>query len=243
MRVLIVDDEAPARRRLADLVAGIEGYEVAGAAATGPEAVALAAATGAEIVLLDIRLPGMDGLETARHLAALPSPPAVIFTTAYDAYALEAFETAAVGYLLKPVRRGRLAETLARVARPTRAQLARLAAGEARPARSHVAARVGDGVRLIPLADIRCFLADHKYVAVHHGAGVDLIDEPLKALEEEFERDFVRIHRGALVALTQIESAYKDDKGRLWVKLRGMDEALGVSRRHTAGFRHRLRSG
>jgi two-component system response regulator AlgR len=242
MKVLVVDDEAPARRRLTELVSDL-GHEVAGTAGTGPEAIRQAQETGAEVVLMDIRMPGMDGLEAARHLTALTTPPAVIFTTAYDDYALEAFDTAAVGYLLKPVRRARLTDALARAARPTRAQLSRLGAGRPRPARSHVAARVGGRLCLIPLSEIRCFCADQKYVAVHHGAGVDLIDEPLKALEEEFGRDFVRIHRGTLVALAHVESVRRDDRGHLSVTLRGVDEPLAVSRRHTAGFRQRLRSG
>ena len=216
---------------------------MAGTAGSGTEAIAQVEATGAEVVLLDIRMPGMDGLEAARHLATLPTPPAVIFTTAYGDYALEAFQTAAVGYLLKPVRRSRLADALARAARPTRAQLARLAAGKPRAARSHVVTRVGGRLCLIPLSEVRCFCADQKYVAIHHGAGVDLIDEPLKALEEEFGEEFVRIHRGSLVALAHVESVSRDEKGQLHVKLRGVDDVLTVSRRHTASFRRRLRSG
>lgn len=243
MKVLIVDDEAPARQRLADLIGDLEGYEVAGTAANGLEAIEIAEESGTEIVLLDIRMPGMDGIEAAHHLAALESPPAVIFTTAYDAYALEAFETAAVGYMLKPVRRSRLLEALARAGRPTRAQLARIGTDEDRPVRSHIAARVGGRLCLIPLSDIRCFCADQKYVAVHHGAGVHLIDESLKALEEEFEKEFVRIHRGALVALAHVESVRKDDRGQLHVQLRDGGEELTVSRRHTAAFRQRLRAG
>jgi two-component system response regulator AlgR len=245
MRVLIADDEAPARQRLADLVGDLEGFEVAGTAANGIDAIDMAERTAAEIVLLDVRMPGMDGIETARHLGTLDKPPAVIFTTAYDAYALEAFETAAAGYLLKPVRRARLLEALERARRPTRAQFAALGGGEGggRRARSHIAARVGGRLSLIPLSEIRCFVADQKYVAVHHGAGIDLIDESLKALEEEFDKEFTRIHRGALVAMAHVDTVRKDDRGQLHVRLKGSDEELTVSRRHTAGFRQRLRSG
>ncbi len=243
MRVLIADDEAPARQRLADLVGDLEGFEVAGTAANGIDAIDMAERTAAEIVLLDVRMPGMDGIETARHLGALETPPAVIFTTAYDAYALEAFETAAAGYLLKPVRRARLLDALERARRPTRAQVVELGMGEGRRARSHIAARVGGRLSLIPLSDIRCFVADQKYVAVHHGAGIHLIDESLKALEEEFDKEFTRIHRGALVALAHVESVRKDDRGQLHVRLKGSDDELTVSRRHTAGFRQRLRAG
>lgn len=243
MKVLIVDDEAPARQRLADLVGDLDGYEVAGLAGNGVEGIELAEESGAEIVLMDIRMPGMDGIEAARHLASLEAPPAVIFTTAYDAYALEAFDTAAVGYMLKPVRRRRLAEALERAGRPTRAQLAQLTPESPVRTRSHLAVRAGEHLSLIPLADIRCFCADQKYIAVHHGVDIDLIDESLKALEEEFEEQFVRIHRGALVALAHVDSVRKDEKGQLCVRLRGSDEELTVSRRHTARFRQRLRSG
>ena len=243
MRVLIVDDEAPARRRLVDLIGELEDYEVAGTAADGHQAIELAVATDAEVVLLDVRMPGMDGLEAARHLGALEQPPAVIFTTAYDAYAIEAFDAAAVGYLLKPVRRSRLAAALARAARTTRAQAADLAPVRGQPPRSHIAARVGGRLSLIPLAEIRCFCADQKYVAVHHGTEVHLIDESLKALEEEFEREFARIHRGTLVALAHVDTVRKDDRGHLYVRLKGSEEELSVSRRHTAGFRQRLKSG
>jgi two-component system response regulator AlgR len=242
MKVLLVDDHRLLLEGLTNLLEA-HGIQVVGTAGDGHEAIIKAGSLQPDVILMDIRMPGMDGLEAARHLTALTTPPAVIFTTAYDDYALEAFDTAAVGYLLKPVRRARLTDALARAARPTRAQLSRLGAGRPRPARSHVAARVGGRLCLIPLAEIRCFCADQKYVAVHHGAGVDLIDEPLKALEEEFGRNFVRIHRGALVALAHVESVRRDDGGRLYVKLRGVDEPLAVSRRHTAGFRQRLRSG
>jgi two-component system response regulator AlgR len=243
MKVLIVDDEAPARQRLSDLIGDIDGYTVAATAADGVEAIALAETSEADVVLLDIRMPGMDGIEVARHLAALESPPAVIFVTAFDAYALAAFDTAAVGYLLKPARRNRLAEALARAARPTRAQLASLSPERPPEARTHLAVRVGGQLSLIPLDDIRCFCADQKYVAVHHGARTDLIDESLKALEVEFSKEFVRVHRGALVALKHVESVRKDDRGQLHVRLHGEADELAVSRRHTASFRQRLKSG
>ena len=140
MRVLIVDDEPPARARLAALLAELPGFDVVGEAGDGQSAVEAAMAHDPDIVLLDIRMPGMDGIEAARHLAGLPQPPAVIFTTAYDRYALEAFETQAVGYLLKPVRQQRLTEALEKAGRLTRAQLAALS-GAQPEARRHISAR------------------------------------------------------------------------------------------------------
>lgn len=239
MRVLVVDDEAPARTRLAALVSAIEGHEVVGEAATGEEALALAQRRRPDLVLMDIRMPGMGGLEAARHLSVLPEPPAVIFITAYDAFAVEAFEAQAVGYLMKPVRRERLARALRHAARPTRPQLASLARGGA-GARSRIAARLGDELRLIPVETIYYFQADQKYVTVRHEHGADLIDEPLKDLADEFREDFVRIHRNALVALRHVESIGRDDEGQLHVRLRDVDEALPVSRRHAPEARRRI---
>ena len=145
LKVLIVDDEPPARERLRSLLAEIADVEVAGEAHNGREALSHAHDLAPDVVLLDVRMPGMDGLEAARHLNVLEEPPAVIFTTAYDQYAVEAFEAHAVGYLLKPVRKEQLAAALTRAGRLTRAQLQRLAAGEDER-RTHIAARHREGL-------------------------------------------------------------------------------------------------
>lgn len=242
MKVLVVDDEGPARERLADLVTDLDGYEVVGCAADGVEALELAECTAPDIVLMDIRMPGMDGIESARHLASLDEPPAVIFTTAYDSYTLEAFEAAAVGYIMKPVRKTRLAEAMQRAARLSRAQLTSLGHRRQAETRRHVAARVGGRLRLIPVEDIRYFRADQKYVSVRHHGGQDLIDEPLKALEEEFAPAFSRIHRNALVALKYVDSVETDESGQLLVRVQDCEEPLTVSRRHAAEFRRRIKS-
>jgi len=241
MRVLVVDDEAPARERLTDLVAGLEGFEIAGEAADGREALEMVERLAPDIVLMDIRMPGIDGVEAARHLATMDRPPAVIFTTAYDEYTLQAFDAAATGYILKPVRRERLEKALRRASRPTRAQLASLHADSERGARTNICARIGDRMRLIPVETVIYFRADQKYVSVRHNQGSDLIDESLKDLAKEFQSDFCRIHRNALVALDRVESIEKDERGRLAVRLRGCREALPVSRRHASEFRRRIR--
>ncbi len=241
MRILIVDDEPPARHRLAALVDALPGFDAVAEAGDGQAAVKAVMSCEPDIVLLDIRMPGMDGIEAARHLAQLPNPPAVIFTTAYDAYALEAFDTQAVGYLLKPVRRRRLAEALEHAVRPTRAQLGALAA--ARPApRGHVSVRRGDELHLIPLDDVRYFEADQKYVIVHHEGGEDLIDESLKTLESEHVERFVRAHRSLLVSVRHIASLDKDEAGRPGLRLRGTDERLAISRRHAAEIKRKLKT-
>jgi two-component system response regulator AlgR len=241
VRILVVDDEAPARARLASLVGDLEGHEAVGEAATGEEALELVQRLKPDLVLMDIRMPGMGGLEAARHLSVLESPPAVIFVTAYDAFAIDAFEAQAVGYLMKPVRRERLARALRHAARPTRPQLAALsgAAGGTRP-RSRIAARLGDALTLIPVETIYYFQADQKYVSVHHAGGTDLIDEALKDLAHEFHEDFVRVHRNALISLGHVESLSRDEEGRLQVRLRGVGEPVAVSRRHAAEVRRRI---
>ena len=126
MKVLIVDDEAPARARLRAMLKDIDGYSDCGDAANGAEALLLTEQTEPDILLMDIRMPGMDGLEAAQHLQSLEQPPAIIFTTAYNAFALQAFEAHAVDYLLKPVRQERLVEALQHAQRLTRVQAASL---------------------------------------------------------------------------------------------------------------------
>lgn len=242
MRILVVDDEALARDRLKALLADGAGHEVVGEAQSGEECLQRVARLRPDIVLLDIRMPGMDGLETARHLATLDAPPAVIFVTAFDSFAVEAFEAQAVGYLLKPVRGERLTEALARAARPTRPQLAALTGGGGR-GRRRIAARLGDALRLIPVDTIRFFQAEQKYVAVHHEDGIDLIDESLKDLESEFREEFVRIHRNALVALRHMAALERDAQGQLRARLEGVEEAMAVSRRHAPEVRRRIQEG
>lgn len=241
-RVLIVDDEPPARERLRRLLGDIGAVEIAAEAANGEQAVRLAGELHPDVVLLDVRMPGMNGLEAARHLALFEAPPAVVFTTAYDAYAIEAFEAQAIGYLLKPVRAEKLAAALARAARLAGTQLARIAAGDpARVARTHVAARLGDQVRLIPVPEVYYFAADQKYTTVRHRGGTDLIEDPLRALEEEFPTQFVRVHRNALVSIHSLAAIERDAEGQYRVVVRDLGERLDVSRRLAGELKERFR--
>ncbi len=247
MKVLIADDEKPARDRLRQLLGDLEGYEVVAEAANGQEAVMMAGETLPEIALLDIRMPGMDGIEAAHHLNTLDKPPAVVFTTAYDEYAIDAFEARAIGYVLKPVRRKRLASALEHAAKLASSTLHDVAAAshlESR--RKHVCARSHGQLKLIPVNDVYYFRADQKYVCVHHAQGQDLIDDSLKSLEVEFADDFVRIHRGAVVAVDKIERLEKTADGKHHVVLRDEpqdDDELTISRRHLADVRRRLKGG
>jgi two-component system response regulator AlgR len=241
-RVLVVDDEAPARERLQRLLGDLPDCEVVGIAANGEQAVRLAGELRPDVLLLDVRMPGMNGLEVARHIAVMSEPPAVVFTTAYDAYAVEAFEAQAVGYLLKPVRAEKLAAALERASRLAAARLARIAADDpAHTPRTHVAARLGEQVRLIPLPDIYYFAADQKYTTVRHKGGSDLIEDPLRALAAEFAAHFVRVHRNALVNTQRIAAIERDAAGQYYVAVRDLGERLAVSRRLAGELRERLR--
>ena len=246
MKVLIVDDEKPARDRLQQLLADEEGYDVVGEAGNGREALALATEHKPDIVLLDIRMPGMEGIETAHHLNTMDPPPAVVFTTAYDEYAVDAFEARAIGYVLKPVRRSRLTGALEHAARFARSALSEAAAeANLEVQRKHVCAYTHGELKLIPVSEIACFRADQKYVSVDHDSGQDLIDDSLKSLEAEFGDRFVRIHRSALIAVERIDRVEKNTEGKSRVVLRGDsqvdDKELIISRRHVAEVRRRLK--
>ncbi|MDX1515448.1 MAG: LytTR family DNA-binding domain-containing protein [Woeseiaceae bacterium] len=248
LTVLVVDDEAPARERLRQLVSDLDDFEVAGEAGNGQEALDVAADLCPDIVLLDIRMPGLDGIQTAHHLNALDKPPAVVFTTAYDEYAVDAFEARAIGYVLKPVRRAKLEAALTHASRLAATAL-REVAGEAGMTvrREHICARTHDGLALVPVDDIAVFVADQKYVAVWHSQGTTLIDDSLKSLEDEFGDEFVRIHRSALVAVRKIAAIEKTEDGKRVVRLRdgshASDKELIISRRHVAEVRRRVKEG
>ena len=238
LRVVIVDDEAPARSRLRDLLADCAAtlpLEIAGEAASGPQALEMAARERADVVLLDIRMPGMDGIETAQHLRKLEHPPAIIFTTAYDAYAVKAFEVHAIDYLLKPIRAARLLEalTMARTARVPKLPMADALAEIRRTPRTSLSASERGRVHLIPVADILYLKAELKYVTVRTRLREYLVEESLTRLEEEFGERFVRAHRSCLVARAAIRGFERgaDGDGHWDVLLNGCDERMAVSRR------------
>jgi two-component system, LytTR family, response regulator AlgR len=251
MKLLIADDEPLARERLRQLLAEIGDCAIVGEAANGYEALLRAHELKPEVALLDIRMPGMDGLEAARHIAALEQPPAVIFTTAYSDHALEAFEAQAVDYLLKPIERSRLEKALVRARRfgasqasgQLASQLSAISAamGDA-PARTHICATLHGGIQVVPVASIRYFQADSKYVTVRFPGGQVLIEDSLKALETEFAARFLRVHRNALAALAHIQALEKS-AGHWQVRLMEVPEPLEVSRRHLSEVRSRILSG
>jgi two-component system, LytTR family, response regulator AlgR len=237
LRVLIVDDEAPARNRIRDLLSDCAlkmPIEIAGEAENGKRALAMLPECEADVVLLDVRMPEMDGLEAAQHLQKLDEPPTVIFTTAYDGYALKAFEVHAVDYLVKPIRLGRLYDALSRARTITPLRLDALR--ELKPeARTHLSVNERGRIHLIPVADIAFLKADLKYVTVRTTECEYLIEESLARLEQEFLGRFVRVHRNCLVAkdaISGFERATGDDgEGNWLVVMKNIAEKLAVSRR------------
>ncbi len=187
MRVLIVDDEKLARDRLRELLNDIGGYTVIGEAMNGAEAVEKASELNPDVLLMDIRMPGMDGLEAAMHLMSMENPPSVIFTTAYDQHALDAFEVNAVDYLLKPIRRDRLANALTKAHKLTTKQAREIHQARSEPqARTHISVHLRGNIRLVPVQEILYFTADSKYVVVRTPAEEHLIEDSLVNLEKEF---------------------------------------------------------
>ncbi len=238
MKILIVDDEKLARARLRELITKIGEHTIVGEAINGSDAVEKTMQLNPNCLLMDIRMPVMDGLEAATHLMSMDTPPAVIFTTAYDQHALEAFEVNAVDYLLKPIRKDRLATALQKARRVTLRQLRQLNKSQDEPAsRTHISVHMRGQINLIPVQDIIYFMADSKYVTVRTATEQHLIEDSLVSLEEEFGERFLRIHRNALVAAPYIRGIEKQPNGRWRVLLKGIDDKLDVSRRHTPSVR------
>ena len=243
MRIVIVDDEPLARERLRRLLADFPGYEVIGEADNGDAALELIERERPDVVLLDIRMGGRDGLQVARRLSQQSLPPAVIFTTAHAEHALSAFDASAQGYLMKPVRREKLAEALQRTRRPSRALNMDNLSGAGRPQRQFVVATTREGIRRIPAEDVIFFLADQKYTTVYHLHGEVLIEESLNKLEEDFSAWFLRVHRKALVAtrfITGLERGRQDDEEIHWLRMRHVATLIPVSRRRLAEVRRAL---
>jgi two-component system response regulator AlgR len=240
VKILVVDDEALARERLERLVARLLPEAQCIEASDGLQALRMVERQAPDLLLLDIRMPGMDGIEVATHLDSLENPPAVIFCTAYDEYALQALQHQAVAYLLKPVREAELARALAGAGRVNRLQLASLRGGEGGVARSHVSSHSHRGLETMPVAEVRSFIAEQKYVVARGQERELLLPDTLKELESEFGDDFLRIHRNALVARRYLLGLERDDAGGWRAVLEGVDERPAISRRHLAEVKQRL---
>jgi two-component system response regulator AlgR len=244
MKILIVDDEAPARIRIRELLDDCAvdlRSTVVGEATNGLDAIAVLEKTPVDVVLLDIRMPEMDGIELAAHLQKFPIPPAVIFTTAYDDYALSAFEVNAIDYLLKPIRAERLLAALKKARALTVESTQALREAIDKP-RSHLSVYERGRILLVPLVEIVYLKAELKYVTIRTAEREYLLEESLTRLEQEFVHTFVRVHRNCLVAKDYItgfeRTEQENNEGEPhagWaVLLKGMTEKLPISRRQYA---------
>jgi len=227
---MIVDDEKNACERLSQLVSEIPGCYVQACAYDGLDAVRKADALELDVVLMDIHIPAMNGLEAARHMKKSNHPPQVIFTTAYRQYALSAFEVDAKGFLLKPVARRQLREKLDQLQQKPAVRYVR----EARPnnRRSHIYCRSASHLELVALEDIIYFKSEHKYTKVRHIHGSHLIEESLKQLEHEFSDFLIRVHRNALVNKDYMRSMEHEDRKQARLGFKCTDDTLPLSRRY-----------
>ncbi len=243
MKILIADDEPLARLRLQRLVEDISSeFVVYATARNGQEAVDQCIEHRPDLALLDIRMPTMDGLQAASEIAKANPKTQIVFVTAYDEHALEAFDKNAIDYLLKPVKLARIQQTIEKAARfNTNASEIAKPTSSAQAPRQHLCAQTHVGLKRLNICDILFFKADNKYVLAVTSNDSILLEEPLKALEEEFNEHFFRIHRNALVNISAIQSISKSSDGQFHVHLKGSHETLTISRRHQAELNRLLR--
>jgi len=233
LNILIIDDERPARDRLRRLVDELEGFQVAGEAASGNEALESIRHLRPDVLLLDISMPGMDGMTLARVLKDTGAAPAIVFCTAYQDQALRAFEVDALDYLVKPVRAERLQAALEKATRF-------LGRDEPDEQAHFLRSTVGGKVVLTPIQRVICLLAEDKYTTVIHENGDTVIDESLTELEERFPRLFFRVHRNALISRKHLRGLERTGDGQTQALLSGTDRRPEVSRRNVAALRKLL---
>ena len=233
LNILIADDEAPARNRMRDLLSDIENVAVVAEAKNGKEAIDLALQTKPDLLLLDIRMPIMNGIEAAQHAQKLEPKPHIIFTTAFDAYAIKAFDLNAIDYLLKPIRLERLQTAINKAHALKPAQIKALK--PLQKMRSHLSIHERGRMLLVPIETIIYLRAELKYITVRTAEREYLIEESLTNLEAEFGERFIRLHRNCLVAPSFIagyEKRLNQDNEQHWVALlKNIPETIAISRR------------
>jgi two-component system response regulator AlgR len=233
LSILIVDDEVPARDRMRRMLDELPQFAIAGEAGSGGEAMDAISALQPDIVLLDISMPGMDGMALARTLQRGGAQPAIIFCTAYQNQALDAFEAEAIDYLVKPVRAERLAQALEKARRF-------LGDRQLQEPSQYLRSTVGGKVLLTPIDRVICLLAEDKYTTVIHEKGRTVIDDSLTVLEQRFPEVFFRIHRNALISRRHLRGLERSKEGQAVAVLNGTDERPEVSRRNVSALRRLL---
>ncbi len=240
LKILIADDEAPARNRMRDLLGDIEHIEIVAEAKNGKEAIDLAEKCKPDVMLLDIRMPVMDGIEAAQHAQKLAHKPHIIFTTAFDAYAIKAFDLNAIDYLLKPIRQERLQTAINKAHALQPNQIAALK--PLQKSRTHLSIHERGRVLLVPIENIIYLRAELKYITVRTAEREYLIEESLTHLETEFNERFIRLHRNCLVApqfITGYEKRLNIDNEQQWVALlKNIPETIAISRRQQHLVKH-----
>ncbi len=242
LKILLVDDEVLARSRLRTLLADctMPGADVMAEAANGPQAITALRQTAIDLVLLDVHMPGMDGVQLAQTIAGMPQPPAVVFVTAHAEHAVQAFDVAAIDYLTKPVRLERLQQALQKVERFVLSKFPPSADG---PVHTLIIQDRGRTER-VPVAEVLYLKAELKYVTVRTATRSYILDGALNELEEKYPAQFMRIHRNALIArraVRALEKHYDAEEGEGWaVRLNGIPELLAVSRRQLSAVREAI---
>lgn len=236
MRVLIVDDEAPARKRLRRLLEQIAGIDIVAEAVNGEQALELARQYRPALILMDIQMPGLNGLDAARQLAGWENAPALVFCTAYDEHALAAFEVAAIDYLLKPIERAKLEKALHRAERFLSEQIPALERDDG----PHLLINTAQGIEKLLLGDVFYFRAEQKYVVAVHRAGETLLRESLQQLEQAWPEHLIRAHRNTLITRHSLQGIVRDGAGYRACLKDSLDNPL-ISRRHLSAIKAVLR--
>lgn len=236
LKILIADDESLAREKLKRLLAKEEGCAIIAEASHGEQVLSLVQQNPVDLVLLDISMPGMDGLACAEALAQLEKAPVVIFTTAYDQHALAAFQADALDYVLKPVTYKRLQQALNKVRPLIRAKTE---SDSGFMPESYLCIHRRQELLRLPLADVLAVQAEQKYITVYHAGGEDLLDGSLKQLEQEYPDNLLRVHRNCLVAYAAIQGLQHTDEG-YYIQLAACEFRPQVSRRHLSAVKRFL---
>ena len=240
VRVMIVDDEPLGRQRLQQLVGDLPGYRVVVVCPNAQTAIAALAEVEPDVVLLDITMPGMSGLDLARYIGGLDIPPAIIYCTAHDEHALAAFDTGGVAYLLKPVREGKLLESLENARRINRMQRQTLRAEDLASSTENFCIDSHRGIELVAVASVSHIVADQKYVTLYHAGGEALMETSLRAIEEEHPQFFVRIHRNTLVNFAYIAGIKRNASGEAFLRIKDSNQQPRISRRHLKNLKQLL---